>query len=297
MTSRVVNPGARVLVVGGGYSGLRFARAAAGLGAQVWLTHRRDLPEAQGVTEPLTWLRFDADAGAIPDLPEDLTHALITLPPHAAGSDAALMHLLEPLRRQPLRWLGYLSTTGVYGDSQGGWVDETSPPQPTLARSQARLQCEQQWLSRGLPVQSFRLPAIYGPGRCPFEPLRSGQARLVHKPGQVFCRIHVDDIVGALLHATTQPEGRQPAVINVSDNTPCPSSETLGYAAHLLGCKLPAVQRFEAIAPEMSPMALSFWADNRRVSNRLLCHELGYSLRYPSYREGFAASLAEELGE
>ena len=112
MTSRVVNPGARVLVVGGGYSGLRFARAAAGLGAQVWLTHRRDLPEAQGVTEPLTWLRFDADAGAIPDLPEDLTHALITLPPHAAGSDAALMHLLEPLRRQPLRWLGYLSTTG-----------------------------------------------------------------------------------------------------------------------------------------------------------------------------------------
>ena len=131
MTSRVVNPGARVLVVGGGYSGLRFARAAAGLGAQVWLTHRRDLPEAQGVTEPLTWLRFDADAGAIPDLPEDLTHALITLPPHAAGSDAALMHLLEPRRRQPLRWLGYLSTTGVYGDSQGGWVDETSPPQPT----------------------------------------------------------------------------------------------------------------------------------------------------------------------
>ena len=143
-------------------------------------------------------------------------------------------------------------------------------------------------------VQSFRLPAIYGPGRCPFEQLRSGKARLVHKPGQVFCRIHVDDIVGTLLHATDQPAGKQPAVINVSDNAPCPSSETLAYASHLLGCKLPAVQRFEAIAPEMSPMALSFWADNRRVSNALLCHELGYQLRYPSYREGFSASLAEE---
>ena len=294
MTSRAVNPGARVLVVGGGYSGLRFAGAAAARGAQVWLTHRRESLEAQGATEAFSWLRFDAEVGAIPELPEGLTHALITLPPSAAGTDAALLHLLEPLRHQPLLWLGYLSTTGVYGDSQGGWVDETSPTHPSLPRSQARLQCEQQWLSSGLPVQSFRLPAIYGPGRCPFEQLRSGKARLVHKPGQVFCRIHVDDIVGTLLHATDQPAGKQPAVINVSDNAPCPSSETLAYAAHLLGCKLPAVQRFEAIAPEMSPMALSFWADNRRVSNALLCHELGYQLRYPSYREGFSASLAEE---
>lgn len=296
MTSRAVNPGARVLVVGGGYSGERFARAAAARGAEVWLTYRRSKPEqpADPGTAPLHWLHFDAEAQAIPPLPEQLSHVLITLPPDASGSDAALEHLLEPLRQQPLRWLGYLSTTGVYGDSQGAWVDEHSPTQPTLARSQARLQCEQRWLSSGLPVQSFRLPAIYGPGRCPFEQLRSGQARLVHKPGQVFCRIHVDDIVGALLHATDQAEGRRPAVINVSDNVPCPSSETLGYAAHLLGCKLPNVQRFEAIAPQMSPMALSFWADNRRVRNNLLCGELGYRLRYPSYREGFAASLAEE---
>jgi nucleoside-diphosphate-sugar epimerase len=143
-------------------------------------------------------------------------------------------------------------------------------------------------------VQSFRLPAIYGPGRCPFTQLRQGTARLVHKPGQVFCRIHVDDIVGALLHCAALPSPQRPAVINVSDDTPCPSSETLGYAAHLLGCKLPPVQRFDAIAAAMSPMALSFWADNRRVSNHLLCQQLGYRLRYPSYREGFAASLQEE---
>ena len=296
MTSRAVNPEARVLVVGGGYSGERFARAAMARGAQVWLTRRQEKPNAAGdpPAKALQWLRFDSAAEAIPALPEQLSHVLITLPPDSSGSDAAFEHLLEPLRQQPLRWLGYLSTTGVYGDSQGDWVDEHTPAQPTLHRIQDRLQCEQRWLRSDLPVQSLRLPAIYGPGRCPFEPVARGQGRLVHKPGQVFCRIHVDDIVGALLHATDQPEGRRPALINVSDDAPCPSSETLGYAAHLLGCKLPDVRRFEAIAAQMSQMALSFWADNRRVSNRLLCGELGYQLRYPSYREGFAASLREE---
>jgi nucleoside-diphosphate-sugar epimerase len=296
MTSRAVNPGARVLVIGGGYTGERFAHAAAERGATVWLTHRRERDQAaqHSASTRLTWLHFDAEVQAIPSLPDQLSHVLITLPTKADGSDAALDHLLEPLRSMPLRWVGYLSTTGVYGDSQGAWVDEHSPTLPTLPRSQARLDCEQRWLKSGLPVQSFRLPAIYGPDRCPFEQLRSGTARLVHKPGQRFCRIHVDDIVGALLHASDQPEAFQPAVINVSDDTPCPSTETLGYAAHLLGCKLPSVHRFETIAPQMSPMALSFWADNRRVSNHRLCNELGYKLRYPSYREGFAASLAEE---
>jgi nucleoside-diphosphate-sugar epimerase len=218
---------------------------------------------------------------------------LVTTPP-AADGDAVIEHWLEPLRQQPLNWLGYLSTTGVYGDTGGGWVDETSPTTPGLARSRLRLESEQRWLGSGLPVQSFRLPAIYGPGRCPFNQLRQGSARLIHKPGQVFCRIHVDDIVGALLHCAARPMERRPPVVNVSDDAPCPSSETLGFAAHLLGCKLPPVQRFDAVAPSLSPMALSFWADNRRVSNGLLCNELGYRLRYPSYREGFAASLREE---
>jgi nucleoside-diphosphate-sugar epimerase len=218
---------------------------------------------------------------------------LVTTPP-AADGDAVIEHWLEPLRQQPLNWLGYLSTTGVYGDTGGGWVDETSPTTPGLARSRLRLESEQRWLGSGLPVQSFRLPAIYGPGRCPFNQLRQGSARLIHKPGQVFCRIHVDDIVGALLHCAARPMEHRPPVVNVSDDAPCPSSETLGYAAHLLGCKLPPVQRFDAVAPSLSPMALSFWADNRRVSNGLLCNKLGYRLRYPSYREGFAASLREE---
>ncbi|MFM7314944.1 MAG: NAD-dependent epimerase/dehydratase family protein [Cyanobium sp.] len=295
MTHWDVNPAARVLVIGGGYSGRRFARAAAARGARVWLTHRgAEPPEPDGA---LQWLRFDPAAEHVAALPEGISHALVTIPPAADGSDAALEHLLPGLRQQPLRWLGYLSTTGVYGDAGGGWVEESSPTEPSLPRSRARLTCERHWLASGLPVMSFRLPAIYGPGRCPFQQLTQGTARLVHKPGQVFCRIHVDDIVGALLHGLALPPEARPPVLNVSDDHPCPSTETLGYAAHLLGCRLPPLQRFEAIAPAMSPMALSFWADNRRVSNRLLCRELGYRLRHPSYREGFQASLAEERGQ
>jgi len=295
MTGAAVNPQARVLVIGGGYSGLRFGQAAAALGAQVWLTGRHVQPEASEPTgdASLRWIPYDSATGTAPAPPADLTHVLVTTPPAAPG-DPVFEQWLAPLRRQPLAWLGYLSTTGVYGDTGGAWVNESSPTTPGLARSRARLESEQRWLGSGLPVQSFRLPAIYGPGRCPFQQLRQGNARLIHKPGQVFCRIHVDDIVGALLHCAALPSAERPAVINVSDDVPCPSSETLGYAAHLLGCKLPPLQRFEAMAGSMSPMALSFWADNRRVSNRLLCQGLGYRLRYPSYREGFAASLREE---
>jgi nucleoside-diphosphate-sugar epimerase len=292
MASWGVNPAARVLVIGGGFTGQRFANAAAASGARVWLTSRNPPPHTP--TNGLTWLRFDPANGVDLTLPEALSHVLVTVPPGRDGRDPVLEALQPALHRQPLCWLGYLSTTGVYGDVDGAWVNEDSPTRPSLPRSQARLACEQQWLRSDLPVQSFRLPAIYGPGRCPFQQLRAGTARLVHKPGQVFCRIHVDDIVGALLHNLSLEPTQRPAVLNVSDNAPCPSSETLGYAAHLLDCKLPPLQRFEVIAPAMSPMALSFWADNRRVSNRRLCQELGYRLRYPSYREGFSACLAEE---
>lgn len=295
MTGRAVNRSARILVIGGGYTGQRFAAAAAALGARVWLTHRNAEPPHTAAA--LSWLRFDPANGVPLAMPEAISHALVTIPAASDGSDAALDHLLPELRHQPLDWLGYLSTTGVYGDTGGAWVDETSPTAPSLDRSRARLACEQRWLNSGLPAMSFRLPAIYGPGRCPFQQLAQGTARLVHKRGQVFCRIHVDDIVGALLHGLSLPPAQRPPLLNVSDDCPCPSSETLGYAAHLLGCKLPPLQRFEAIAGSMSPMALSFWADNRRVSNHLLCRQLGYQLRHPSYREGFAAALSEEQAQ
>ena len=292
MTGQAVKRSARILVIGGGYTGQRFAAAAASHGARVWLTHRNAEPPRTAAA--LSWLRFDPANGVPLAMPEAISHALVTIPAASDGSDAALEHLLPELRHQPLDWLGYLSTTGVYGDTGGAWVDETSPTTPSLDRSRARLACEQRWLNSGLPAMSFRLPAIYGPGRCPFQQLAQGTARLVHKRGQVFCRIHVDDIVGALLHGLSLPPAQRPPLLNVSDDCPCPSSETLGYAAHLIGCKLPPLQRFEAIAGSMSPMALSFWADNRRVSNHLLCRQLGYQLRHPSYREGFAAALTEE---
>ena len=295
MTGRAVNRSARILVIGGGYTGQRFAAAAASQGARVWLTHRNAEPPHTAAA--LSWLRFDPANGVPLAMPEAISHALVTIPAASDGSDSALDHLLPELRHQPLDWLGYLSTTGVYGDTGGAWVDETSPTTPSLDRSRARLACEQRWLNSGLPAMSFRLPAIYGPGRCPFQQLAQGTARLVHKRGQVFCRIHVDDIVGALLHGLSLPPAQRPPLLNVSDDCPCPSSETLGYAAHLLSCKLPPLQRFEAIAGSMSPMALSFWADNRRVSNHLLCRQLGYQLRHPSYREGFAASLSEEQAQ
>ena len=294
MISAPVKSCGQLLVLGGGYSGRRFAAAMAQAGLAVTVTHRglRDSAAA----DPWRWLAFDPDSGLVPSA-DDLagtTHLLSTIPPDRQGRDPALEALAPLLRQLPLTWVGYLSTTGVYGDRQGGWVDEISPAAPSHERSRARLACEQAWLSSGLPVQSFRLPAIYGPGRSPFAGLQQGTSRLVHKPGQVFCRIHVDDIVGALGHCLALPAQARPQLVNISDDCPCPSSETLGFAAHLLGCKLPPVQSFASVAASMGPMALSFWADNRRVHNRRLCQDLGYALRYPSYREGLGASLAEE---
>ena len=293
MMSDGVNPAMRVLVVGGGYTGLRFARALAAQGAAVTLTARTTQSTGDGA---LHWLTFDSreaaelDAAAV----AGTTHLLVTAPPDGSAGDGVLRALAPLLSDLPLAWVGYLSTTGLYGDSGGAWVDETSPTSGAQGRSRARLEAEQAWLSSGLPVQSFRLPAIYGPGRSPFAALRRGESRLIHKPGQVFSRVHVDDIVGALLHCLSLPPQQRPAVLNVADNAPCPSSETLGYAAHLLGLKLPPMERYDAIAESMSAMARSFWRENRRASNRLLTEGLGYRLRYPSYREGYRACLAAE---
>lgn len=294
MTTALVNPGRRLLVIGGGYTGLRLARAAQRRGMAVQLTSREPRQSDDG----LAWLPFNS-ASEPPVLPprhalDRTTDVVVSVPPEADLGDPVLRLLGPILKDLPLQWLGYLSTTGVYGDTGGAWVDETGATAPRPGRSQARLEAEQAWLASGLPVQLFRLPAIYGPGRSPFEALESGRSRLIHKPGQVFSRVHVDDIVGCLLHCQALPPGVRPSVVNVVDNCPCPSSETLGYAAHLLGRKLPPMERYDSIAEAMSPMARSFWAENRRASNGLLCDTLGYALRYPSYREGYRACLAEE---
>lgn len=296
-----------VLILGGGYSGLRLGRALASAGIPVQLTHRTSLRRRDGSTTSvperladigglLSWLPFNDGQDNLRNLrdQERITHLLSTIPPGPDGQDPALASLSDQLERLPLRWVGYLSTTGVYGDRQGGWVDESTDTERCRRRSQARVQSELAWQAREWPLQRFRLPGIYGPGRCPFNNLRQGTARLIHKPGQVFSRIHVDDIAGAVLHNLLLSAEQRPAVLNVADDRPCPSSETLGYAAHLLGLRLPAFERLEDVADSLSPMALSFWQENRRVCNRLLCRTLGYRLIHPTYREGFRASLSEE---
>jgi nucleoside-diphosphate-sugar epimerase len=283
----------RALVLGGGYSGGRFALKLAAAGVPVTATSRQPTSEDPG---PIQRLRFDPESGCLPSAGEleGTTHLLVTIPPDRRGQDPVLATIAPVLDQLPLRWVGYLSSTGVYGDQGGGWVDETSPPRPGLERSQARLACERAWRARGLPLQVFRLPAIYGPGRTPFRGLRDGSARLIHKPDQVFSRIHVDDILGALAHCLALPADQRPETLIVADDRPCPSSETLGYAAHLLGCRLPVAEPYAEAALRMSPMARGFWSENRRVSNRLLCQGLGYRLRYRCYREGYRACLAEE---
>lgn len=298
MATGGVNPAlpSSVLVLGGGYSGRRFAAALRRRGCAVTLTRRAEPSEADTAGEDgCRWLRFDPEAGVIPAAADlaGIEAVLVTIPPDAQGRDPVLQHLGNSLEALAPRWVGYLSTTGVYGDTGGAWVDEDSPTGPTLPRSVARLACEQAWRQLALPLQIFRLPAIYGPGRSPLDQLRNGTARLIHKPGQVFSRVHVDDIAGALLHCLALPPERRPPTLILSDTCPCPSSELLGYAAHLLNCKLPPVQPYTRIEAQLSPMARSFWSENRRASSRRLREELGYRLRFPSYREGLAAALTD----
>ncbi|KNG93554.1 SDR family oxidoreductase [Pseudaestuariivita atlantica] len=231
------------------------------------------------------------------DLTADIraaTHLLISAGPGDAG-DPVLRDFADAIAEEAprLTWVGYLSTTGVYGDHGGGWVDEDSPLHPGTKRGQMRLETERRWQAiPGLPLHIFRLAGIYGPGRGPFAKVRNGTARRIVKPGQVFSRIHVEDIAQVLAASIAQPSpGR---VYNVCDNDPAPPQDVIGHAAELLGLPLPPEEDFATA--EMSPMARSFYADSKKVSNARIREELGVTLRYPSYREGLAAMLAEDDG-
>ena len=190
-----------------------------------------------------------------------------------------------------LAWAGYLSTTGVYGDHGGGWVDEETPPSPATRRGAARVRAEAEWRAvPGLPLHVFRLAGIYGPGRGPFAKLRAGTARRIVKPGQVFSRIHVDDIAAVLRASIDHP--RPGAVYNLCDDDPAPPQDVIAHAARLLGLPPPPELAFEEA--DLGPMALSFYAESKRVSNARIKAELGVRLRHPDYRSGLAALLAEE---
>ena len=295
MLSRLVNqaqplePTARVLVLGKGYSGRCFSQLLNALGTPVISTRRK--PDNKS-----TDIAFDSATGLQPS-PSDLqgvSHVLCTIPPSPDGRDPALECLGPLLTKISPVWVGYLSTTGVYGDRQGQWVSETDPASPGQERSRRRLECEQAWLNSGLPVQILRLPGIYGPGRSVLDGLKSGRARRINKQDQVFCRIHVEDIAGACLHLIHKASrGHAPPIVNVVDDEPTPPGELLEFGADLLNCNPPPEENYTDACQNMSAMARSFWSENRRVSNRLLCNELGYKLLHPNYRDGLRDCLMQ----
>lgn len=236
--------------------------------------------------------RFDGSAPLPAEAFDGVTHLLISAPPDENGDPVLRQERDEIERRaRQFQWVGYLSTTGVYGDRDGGWVSEDSPLAPNTERGRRRLEAEEAWLDlwrkAGLPVHLFRLAGIYGPGRNQLESVKAGTAKRVIKQGQIFSRIHVEDIARVLLASIRKPDPG--AAYNVCDDEPAPPQDVIAFAAELLGVPPPPEVPFEKA--DLSPMARSFYADSKRVSNRRIRHELGVSLLYPSYREGLRALL------
>ncbi|MFN3643245.1 MAG: SDR family oxidoreductase [Gemmobacter sp.] len=233
-------------------------------------------------------------------LPADLapalaraSHILASAAPGPAGDPFLAAHGAAIAAARP-RWVGYLSTTGVYGDHGGGWIDERAPLAPGTDRGRARVAAEAQWQATGLPLHIFRLAGIYGPGRGPFEKVRDGTARRIVKPGQVFSRIHVDDIARALAASMAAP--MPGSIWNLCDDEPAPPEDVLAHAARLLGLPPPPAVPYAEAEPTMTPMARSFYAESKRVRNDRIKRDLGLRLLYPTYREGLAAVLAAETG-
>ena len=238
---------------------------------------------AQGV-EPLLW----PGESLAPALVR-ATHVLSSIAPGQSG-DPVLAHQAAEIAASPAEWVGYLSTTGVYGDHAGGWVDEATPLTPGTDRGRQRVVAEGEWQSLGLPLHIFRLAGIYGPGRGPFEKVRDGTARRIIKPGQVFSRVHVDDIAQVLAASINRPAPG--AIYNVCDDDPAPPQDVIGHAATLLGLPLPPAIDHESAV--MTPMARSFYAESKRVRNDKIKTDLGIKLIYPDYRVGLAALLATD---
>jgi nucleoside-diphosphate-sugar epimerase len=289
-----MNPSRKLFCFGLGYSALALARALAADGWRIAGTCRN-----AGKARELSDLGFDMflfdGSRAADDIAGALgttTHVLHSIPPGDGGDAVLRLHGDDMAGHPALQWFGYLSTTGVYGDRAGGWVDENSDLQPSGERGRRRVAAEtgweRLWHGRALPVHIFRLAGIYGPGRSAIESLRAGTARRVIRPGQVFSRIHVDDIVQVLRASIARPHPG--AVYNLCDDDPAAPAEVIEYAAGLLGMAPPPAVPFEQA--ELSAMARSFYDDNKRVRNDRIKRELGVQLIYPSYRDGLAALLA-----
>jgi nucleoside-diphosphate-sugar epimerase len=244
-------------------------------------------------------LAFDTAGPAI----AQARHLLVTAAPDAAGDPVIAAHagaIDAALAAGTLRWVGYLSTTGIYGDRGGGEVDEATPPAPGQDRSRRRLAAEDAWralVGGRAALDIFRVGGIYGPGRAPFDDLRAGTARRVLKPGHAFSRIHRDDIALAVVAAMAQDAAPRERILHLVDDEAAESAAVTEHAARLLGVEPPPPIPFEDARATMSPMALSFWAENRRVANEATKAALGIAWQYPTYREGLAAILEQERRE
>jgi nucleoside-diphosphate-sugar epimerase len=288
-----------LIVVGLGYTGAAVAQEAAAAGIAVTATSRD--PAGAARIAGVTVVDFAAAGAAL----ANATHILATAPPpgdggqDGAGVDPVLQAHAGAIARAPrLRWAGYLSTTGVYGDRGGGWVDEATPPAPGQERSRRRLAAEQAWaaLADHVAVDIFRVAGIYGPGRSALDDVRAGRARRIVRPGHAFGRIHRDDIAAAVLAAIGQSRASDVRVLNLNDDEPCEPATVIEEAAALLGVAPPPAVPFVEAEMHMSPMARSFWQESRRVSSVATQAALGLRWRYPSYREGLRAILAAEQG-
>lgn len=270
---------------GYGYSAAALSKRLIAKGWRVKGTTSREAKRAEMASlgvEPASWPpRADDLAG--------VTHLLISAGPDEAG-DPTLREARDAIANASFDWVGYLSTTGVYGNHDGGWVDEDTPLTPSTKRGELRVKAEAEWRGLNLPLHIFRLAGIYGPGRGPFAKVRNGSARRIEKPGQVFSRIHRDDIAAALEASIAAPNPVR--AYNLCDNEAAPPQDVIAFAAELLGVEPPPLTPIDQV--EMSPMAASFYAESKRVSNKRLREELGVDLKHPTYREGLAATLAEE---
>lgn len=282
-----------IFIFGAGYSGKAFARASAASGASITGTTRSqakyDSLRAAGIT-PLSF------GGALTPQIEDAltrtTHLVVSIAPDEGGDPVLNAARSAIIGKMPeLRWIGYLSTVGVYGDYGGGWVDEAADCRPVSSRSTMRVEAEKAWLALGrerhLPVAILRLSGIYGPGRNAFVNLQNGTAKRLIKQGQVFNRIHCDDIGGALRHLADENRG---GVFNITDDLPAPPQDVVAYAAQLMGVAPPPETPFETA--ELSPMARSFYGENKRVANAAI-KATGYSFLFPDYHSAFDRMWAD----
>ncbi len=284
---------AHLIVFGLGYSGAAISRASVAAGLRTTATSRD--PARAAAIDGVALVAFDAAASCV----ESATHIVVTAPPGESGDPVLRAYGAAIAAAPALRWVGYLSTTGVYGDRGGGWVDEDAAVMPGPARAHRRVAAERDWaaLSDRLCVDLFRTAGIYGPGRSALDDVRAGRARRVTKPGHMFGRIHRDDIAAAVLIAARQDRPPGARVLHLADDAPAESADVVAEAARLLGAPPPPSVAFEDAMRAMSEMGRGFWAENRKVANAKTKAALGLEWRYPSYREGLRAILAEEAGQ